>query len=482
MAAEADALGGLRHSTTERLRRQYAALEQLPAQVAAWRAQAEAEGALEKHQSQIEALQEFLTILQTGLVASWNNLEGAADVAAFCKGTNAFQSTLRRVYGAWHFYRERFNDRRAKDDPHARYLTVAEEVANDAYRAAADQAVSRGLSPAKQTYRQPPLLHLFDDPRLPSVVTRVRHAVIPNLPVHVIDLPYAETACAWNLLSLTHEVAHGLVGDWGMDCGNIVLDLKKAEAAGLPMARRERWALWAEEIFADCFAVLLAGPPFVRECMDLYMALEPGDPKKGGGAHPPPYLRIPLLCAFLRTLERQRPLGKDDRRDEGVDKEYQEFADHCEATWQALHASVAAAPFRPFRKEFAAVLTLLMDTPLEPLAGNTARSLGAFTPADWRRLKRVGEDQLANGQEAGEKIAPRLAVGAARVALDKCLAETGAADLPECLRNLHENTLLTVEENIPKGVRALPPGSAKFLAGLAEAFVRGGRDLPGEAP
>jgi len=218
----------LKWSTLQTLQQRLAAARRLPDQVAAWRRHAEAQGALAQHQSQIDALQSFLTTLLALLTAQWNELQAAPD-AVFLARAGDLQFLLRRVYGVWRFYKERFDQRLGTDEPYNRFLFVADEVAWSTYRAVIEQATYRQLVTDPLKFKQPPLLHLFDDPQNPSPVTRrrVRHAVIPGLPVHVIDLPYAETASAWGLLALHHEVAHGLVADWEIDLGRHVLTRAK---------------------------------------------------------------------------------------------------------------------------------------------------------------------------------------------------------------------------------------------------------------
>src|SRR5205823_4940373 len=131
--------------------------------------------------------------------------------------------------GAWRFYQERFDQRRSADGQQQRFLSAADEVAWDAYKSAIDRAKELGLEPDKLKFKQPPLLHLFGDPS-PLTRLRSRHALTPNLPVHVIDWPYDGTATAWSLLALHHEVAHGLVDDWGLNWGSILLT--RAQQAG----------------------------------------------------------------------------------------------------------------------------------------------------------------------------------------------------------------------------------------------------------
>jgi hypothetical protein len=463
--SRAELLASLQRSKAQSLKQWMAAVQLLPEQVAAWRQYADEGEPLAQHQSQIEALGLFLAKLQEILEARWAELEGAADLSTFQAKAGELQFLIRRVYGAWRFYRERLDQRLAANEPDRRFLAVAEEVAWSAYRTCIARAEALGILTDKLKFEQPPLLHLFDWPS-PVTYTRSRHALIPNMPVHVIDLPYYETSTAWSLLALHHEVAHGLVADLAIDPGSLILLM--AGEVGLAQARSARWMLWAEEILADCMAILLAGPPFVRQLMDELMGLQPGDPDQGDSPHPPPYLRIPLACAFLSTLEARRPLPDGQAVNGRVDQAYQDLAESYAATWQALFSQVDQRPFLPYLGEMDQVLTLLMDTPLQVIGQHILRQLGSFTPADWHLIERVAEDHLAEGEESGEEIKPRLVVSAARLALDRL--GTGGTEVATAA--LHESALATVELYAEVGARALPPGQEQFLDQLAQAFAQ----------
>ena len=473
LLTEMEMLAGLQRSKMQNLEQWMVAVGELPAQVAAWRQQADEGGLLAQHQSQIDALQGFLTRLQRILKERWEDvlaayqisLETPENLTTFREKATFVEFLVRRVYAAWRFYKERFDQRLGVDEFHKRFLDVADEVAWSAYRVCIDQAEVLGTITDRQRFKQPPLLH-FQDSASPVIYARSRRALIPNVPVHVIDMPYYEASTAWSLLAIHHEVAHGLVQDLGLDAGTAVL--LQGDEVGLASARRARWRLWAEEILADCMAVLLAGPPFVRELMDVLFGVDPGHPERGDAPHPPPFLRIPMACTFLRTLEADRPRLAGRLADDQADRIYGDLAERYTEMWQALHAQVDVAPFQPYLAEMDQMLTLLMDTPLMGIQPHTLRQLGSFTPGDWRLVRRVAEDYLAEGETSGEAIKPRLTISAARIAFDQLQAR-GAG--PDQLETLHEHTLETVETYAEKGTRALMPGEEDFLQDLAEAFA-----------
>jgi hypothetical protein len=238
----------LQHTKMQNLRRRMAAVGELPQQVAAWRQQANAGQPLALHQSQVEALARFLDKLQALLQQAWADLEGAQE-AEFPARADRVQRLMIHVYRAWRFYRERFDQRASTAPVYTRFLTVADEVAWSAYRVCMDQAHDLDILTDRQRFKQPPLLHLFEQPS-PIIYARAHQALIPNMPVHVIDLPYYETSAAWSLLALHHEVAHGLLADLAVDPGSIVLDQRYRELAA---RHEESWRALHSEADAAAF-------------------------------------------------------------------------------------------------------------------------------------------------------------------------------------------------------------------------------------
>jgi len=457
-------LDQMRAGKTRQLEQRLARVGLQLASAADWRTQAEAGGPLALHQSQIEALQMFLDTVLSTLSQQVAQARSAASFGDFLTAAKTAQEVMGRTYRAWQAYHERFNQIKAADPVTSRFLRVGDEVAWSGYRVFTSQLLKMGVESARVKFKQPPLFNLYPD-LSPITYTRKARLALPNLPVHLIDFPLGEMSAPWSLLTVHHELAHGLSADLNLRPANLI-----QAGAGLSLDRLAQWSDWAVEIFCDCLAVLLGGPAFVRELMDVLLGMSPGDPNDPARSpHPPPYLRILLLCAFLEELESKRPQA-GFATDAQLSAHYGNLAAQYAGGWRSAYAGVDPAPFAPYLDEAGLVLGLLVDTPLPELNGGTARQLGWFTPAEHKLVTRVAENHLAFGEESGEPIAPRLAVAAARVAFDALAAGQGGASVTE----LEESALRTVEKNrATEGTRGLHLGEERYLAHLAVEFTTG---------
>jgi hypothetical protein len=459
-------LDKMRAGKTRLMELRLAWITQQVAAVDEWQVQAQAGGPLALHQSQIEALQKFLTLVLAALTKQVEAAGAAASYTEFLSAAQSVQGLMSRTYLAWHAYQERFTQIKAADPATRRFLNAGDEVAWSGYTVIRKQLVRLGVTSERVSCKQPPLFNLY--PALsPITYTRTKGLVIPNLPVHLIDFPLGDLAAPWSLLTILHELAHGIAADIDLSPENWVI----RPGAGLDYSRLDQWASWANEIFCDCLAVLLGGPAFVRELMDVLLGMSPGrliDPARS--PHPPPYLRILLLCEFLKGLETKRP-ADGFPTDPQVAASYADLAEQYAGAWRASYAAaVDPAPFQPYLDEAGLVLGLLMDTPLPELKGATARQLGRFTPADFKLVQRVANNHLKNGEESGEEIPPHLAVGAARVAFDALVAGRVEPELDQLSRSV----LKTIEDNVAEGgTRGLMDGEDRVLSDLAASFLAG---------
>jgi hypothetical protein len=111
------------------------AVEQLPSQVEAWLSEANAGGALERHQSQIRALQQFLEVLLGELDGAWQKLAGTPEGTPLVGAGAPLQTLLRRAFAVWRYYKERFDQRLSAETAYQRFLAVADDVSFDAQQA-----------------------------------------------------------------------------------------------------------------------------------------------------------------------------------------------------------------------------------------------------------------------------------------------------------------------------------------------------------
>jgi len=105
---------------------------------------------------------------------------------------------------------------------------------------------------------------------------------------------------AFELMAIPHEVGHLVYHNARLTDGTPCLALGAA-------FKENAYARWAEEIFADVYGCLVAGP---LTALGLQAILATGDPEQIGeddGEHPTPIVRPYLLSEILRELGRQRP-------------------------------------------------------------------------------------------------------------------------------------------------------------------------------
>jgi hypothetical protein len=171
---------------------------------------------------------------------------------------------LRRV---WSFFRERFDQR---DDPAVtRALTAADEVVWSCY--SQPFKVLAGLGKPKPIDAVPlPFIdpvfapEIFPIDLVPQglrtdVDPDFLRRVLNQLPLAVVRLPPASVRAPWSLILLAHEVGHAIDQQFvGRAVRRAAID-----ALGLDLADADRWETWSAELFADLYALLVAGPWFV---------------------------------------------------------------------------------------------------------------------------------------------------------------------------------------------------------------------------
>jgi hypothetical protein len=113
--------------------------------------------------------------------------------------------------------------------------------------------------------------------------------------------------------------------------------------------------------------VLLGGPAYVSELMNVLLGLGPGQipgPGEEVHTHPPPLLRVLVLCSFLETLEQLRP-GNKGAPDS--DAYYRQQAAAYRQGWLGLFCPGEVKPFQDYLAEGEKLLGLLLDAPLAGL-------------------------------------------------------------------------------------------------------------------
>lgn len=122
--------------------------------------------------------------------------------------------------------------------------------------------------------------------------------VIPYAPVVLVAVPYSCLRNQRDLLAIPHEIGHYVY--WH---GSFVKDNKPVfPSAVLPEVMPDWCRAWFEEIFADVFGVLVAGPVMALDFQDLQLNFNIEDFVKDDGDHPAAILR-PYI--YLKALEQK---------------------------------------------------------------------------------------------------------------------------------------------------------------------------------
>jgi len=120
--------------------------------------------------------------------------------------------------------------------------------------------------------------------------------VIPYAPVALIGFPFTCTSVPRDYLAIPHEVGHYVF--WrGKSNGKRIRQILKEnlEASGGP-----EWVQdWGEEIFADIYGYLSAGPLMALSCQDLQLSLALDGLIEDDGEHPLPAVRPYVYTTYL---------------------------------------------------------------------------------------------------------------------------------------------------------------------------------------
>jgi len=192
-----------------------AKLASVDAELTFWSGQAQLNGRLEKHHTQVERLRADLSPVGTQL---------RADIAAANVATDwtRLERSVLDLHRVWDFFREKLALRFVPlfED----YLLAADEVAWSCYRVAQEAATAVDSS----SVREPPLVCFvplttpFSMPRGTSYAADVGGAplasplarrLVERLPVPVVGVPWYQLSHLPDMLILAHEVGHHVEND-----------------------------------------------------------------------------------------------------------------------------------------------------------------------------------------------------------------------------------------------------------------------------
>lgn len=413
-------------------------------ELADWRTRTRKGTKLQKHFTQVLAI--------TAKLDDFLDKIGEPDPAAVEPFKN-YERINRNLIGAhrvWAYFRSKLALRQV--DWLADDLKCADELAWECYRPAREKAEAAGSIPSGGL-KEPPLVFFSNDA---SPFAQARHSVFEPekineqgdvkrlgealllLPIPVIGVPWFQVNHLPMAVVVAHEVGHAVEHDFG-------LDKSLAEAfAALPVAdeRKSAWSAWRHELFADAYGVLCTGPAFVMALMH-FLAGDPASVQQervegpAWGRYPNRYLRMLVGFELLR---------------------HQGIADAVlEQTWRDTYQFHL---MQTFDDDIPAVVTALLDQPLEPFGSMPLKEVVSFGAADVERTQ-VLADTIKRGSKLplGEPFRKLYAAATTAYYTDPTTYTEKKA---------HKTVVERMLLSIPPGVRS----AGKALTPAREAQIR----------
>lgn len=277
-------------------------LDSLEHELDEWLRVTEAGAPMEKHHRQLRRLRGELISLIELLKADWRDI----DISIAWRSHERHVLDLHRL---WDFYRERLALRFV---PWLRdYLRLADEYAWVAYRAA-QAAVPRDIL-LESASREPPLVALsteesaFSITRGSSLVSEIPgldrtrlSALLAELPIPLIEMPWYDLRHAPGVLIIGHEVGHLVYSDFNLASGaEAIVDAALADAGDAASAR---WHGWLEEVFCDLYGLLAGGHAYLLALGDFLIVAGVDATGDGDTRYPPSAVRLVVIAAALRAV------------------------------------------------------------------------------------------------------------------------------------------------------------------------------------
>jgi hypothetical protein len=372
-------------------------------------------GAAAPSEGHVLAVNRLIGTLRNQLLRHTKAVSDASKAAQQEPSTQRLQTTVIRKEDAhrqveaieriWDFYFELFGQRQGQ---YADWLLSCDRIALDCYKVA-----YTGLGTARSVPAPPPFCYMrtgFAPATFRRGIPLTRLGKQLN-PFPLIQLPYHRLVNPWTLGAVLHEVSHNLQSD--LDLNNAV-PLRVADRllkAGYPKQVAIVWARWNREMFSDMAAMLLGGPGVVGTTMDVVgrgpETVLTFNPR---GVHPTPYLRTLISFEMLRRMG------------------FGELAEQNRRVWMQIYPNPGAgdiprALLGTFREACALAVDAMCFQPFRQLGGKSLAQVIPFAPKEQLMVEEASR-RLAAGTDPG--IVPeRFLIGAARFALDNCLARPG---------------------------------------------------------
>jgi hypothetical protein len=281
-----------------------AELNVLREDIATWQDYWEDSRAVRAHRTQLTLLTDVLDAVITD-IEEWarNEFDLAADAGqayAACGKADKLTLHARRL---WRWYADKIDQLRDEPtNPEERTVRAADELIWSCWKTAWTH-LRTGEPPAAPIPYLEAEFAASATPRdrlpqgiRPGDADEPLKKHIALLPIPVIALPSACTRRPWWLIVAAHETGH-LVQDQLTLVQDTVVDLERnaGDDAGL-------WGTWGQELFADAFSVLLAGPAAIWAIAELEMRADINYLPAGVSLYPPPLVRVEVANEVARQV------------------------------------------------------------------------------------------------------------------------------------------------------------------------------------
>lgn len=227
--------------------------------------------------------------------------------------------------------------------------------------------------------------------------------LIPYAPIAVIGIDFSAVGDPSRLAAIAHETGHHVYRQITMNYLSNLDEQIEALAAPAPQAEAERWPAWLlaweEEIFADIYAALIAGPIAAIGLHKIILTGRRDSLVEDDGDHPLDALRPQILHTTLRVMAEKR---SGEQREALLTA-----AGALDAAWeQTLKEHGAPAEFLPSGSdepvaldEAGALLRNLVEAMLNgalaPLAADNVRTLWSLGATESSATFASCEEQFA---------------------------------------------------------------------------------------
>ena len=420
-----------------------AKLASLAAELTAWKdATAAAGGPLWRHHTQIQALAGTFGEASAEVA---RQLADAETGLAVLERASAIDSQIMDLHRLWDFFRSKFALRyvpwlaaplmAADDLAWACYSPAQRFIAADRRREPPLVYFTGGTSPFLLPRGTPYLVDSLPDGSLREAEFA---EAVRLIPVAVIGLPWFGVDHLPDAPLIGHEAGHAVDQDLGL-----AARVRTLIKGAVPESRREAWAAWSREVFADIYGALCCGSGFAQ-AMAAVLAADPqdvaGETRAPGywGSYPTRTLRVLLVSAVLaKFAEPGSP---------------QPVAENWLQTYEQR-------PFQDYEPDAARVADAVIDGPYDELNGAGLTAVMPYTSADERTAARIANRML--GGLAIDTGGVRHIMAAARLAYDQDRTWYARRDVTKAAR---------------VKIASLPSSGVRRKGGLRREDVPRGRD------